>query len=191
MIDDDQIYVVVDIEADGPVPGLYSMLSIGAVATTKDEEVSSFYAKLQPIAGANQFLKTMEWWDSQPEAWQEVIRDAKPAEQAIKDFYGWLNHLDRKPVFVAHPVGYDYAFVSWYLWKYVQVNPFADERGASITLDLSSFIAGKYSRTLLCSFRSELPDWMKVGMPEHTHNALDDARGFGVILRNILQKTSY
>lgn len=186
MIDDDQIYIVVDIEADGPVPGPYSMLSLGAVATTKDEEVSSFYAKLQPIAGADQHPKTMEWWESQSEAWQEVTKDAKPAEQAMKDFHEWLNQLGGKPVFVAHPVGYDYAFVSWYLWKFIQTNPFADERGASITLDLSSFIAGKYDRTILKSFRGKLPDWMKAGMPEHTHNALDDARGFGVILRNIL-----
>ncbi len=58
---DNQIYVVVDIEADGPVAGLYSMLSIGAVATTKDEETSSFYRTILPLEGAAQEPSTMEW----------------------------------------------------------------------------------------------------------------------------------
>lgn len=186
MIDDDQIYVVVDIEADGPVPGLYSMLSVGAVACTKDAEVSSFYEKLEPLPGAAKFPATMEWWQTQPAAWEEVTTNAKPADQVTKQFYDWLKQLNKKPVFVAHPVGYDYAFISWYLWKFVGENPFTNETGASITLDLESFIAGKYSKTVLQSSWRHLPDQLKIGMPEHTHNALDDARGFGVVLRNIL-----
>jgi hypothetical protein len=40
MISDSQIFIVVDIEADGPVAGLNSMLSLAAVATTEKKEVS-------------------------------------------------------------------------------------------------------------------------------------------------------
>ena len=41
MIND--IYVSVDIEADGPIPGDFSMLSLGAVAFNDDgEEIDSF-----------------------------------------------------------------------------------------------------------------------------------------------------
>lgn len=38
MLDDDQLYVIVDIETDGPVPGLYSMLSIGAIANVNGDK---------------------------------------------------------------------------------------------------------------------------------------------------------
>jgi DNA polymerase III alpha subunit (gram-positive type) len=186
MIDDDQIYVVVDIEADGPVAGLYSMLSLGAVATTKDKEVSSFYRKIFPLDGASQNPSTMEWWKSQPEAWREVTTDAQSADAVINEFCEWIESLGREAVFVAHPVAFDYAMVSWYLWKFAGRNPFAGEEGDSRTLDLSSFIAGKYDLTLDNAKRKNLPDQLTQGMPEHSHNALDDAKGYGVILRNVL-----
>jgi DNA polymerase III alpha subunit (gram-positive type) len=189
MIEDDQIYVVVDIETDGPVAGLYSMLSLGAVATTKEEEVSSFYRKTLPLEGAAQEPSTMEWWKTQPEAWREVTTDAQPAVVVMNEFCEWVEGLGKKPVFVAHPVAFDYAVVSWYLWKFVNKDPFTNEKGASRTLDITSFIAGKYNRNLENSKRTRLPESLTKGMPEHSHNALDDARGFAVVLRNVLNET--
>ncbi len=59
---DDQIFIAVDIEADGPIAGLYSMLSIGAVATTTKKEISSFYRRIKPIEGVVQDASTMDWW---------------------------------------------------------------------------------------------------------------------------------
>jgi DNA polymerase III alpha subunit (gram-positive type) len=188
MIDDDQIYVVVDIESDGPVAGLYSMLSLAAVATTATQEISHFYRTLQPLDGASQEPSTMDWWKTQPEAWQEVTQDAEPAETAINEFRDWIERLGKPTVFVAHPIGFDYAVVSWYLWKFAGHNPFTDASGSNRTLDLSSFIAGKFGLTLSQAKRNKLPEWMKAGMPEHSHNALDDARGYGVLLRNVLAK---
>ena len=40
-------YFSVDIETAGPIPGKYSMLSIGACVV--DDPSQSFYAELQPI----------------------------------------------------------------------------------------------------------------------------------------------
>lgn len=186
MIDDGQIYIVVDIETDGPVAGLYSMLSIGAIATTKSEEVSHFYHKLLPLKEASQEPSTMEWWRTQPEAWKEVTTNAEQADKVMNEFCEWVEELGKKPVFVAHPIAFDYAVVSWYFWKFVNRNPFTDKYGASITLDLSSYIAGKFGLKLHDATKKKLPASMTKDMPEHTHNALDDARGFGVILRNVL-----
>ena len=187
MIDDDQIYVVVDIEADGPVPGLYSMLSFGAVAMTKDGEQGTFYKKVTALPGAVQHPATMQWWETQPVAWQEATTNAEDPSLVMDEFCNWLSDLGKNPVFVAHPVAFDYAFISWYLWKFAGKNPFVNEKGASITLDLTSYISGKYSQSLTKSMRSNLAEWMKNGMPEHSHNALDDAKGFAVILINILR----
>lgn len=164
------------------------MLSFGAVATGKNKELGSLYRKVKRLEGAFQNETTMEWWKSQPTAWEEVSKDAKSADQAMKEFLDWVTQFKGKPIFVAHPVGYDYSFISWYLWKFIGKNPFTDERGASITLDIASYISGKYNRSLDSSSRKDLPDWMKRGMPKHSHNALEDAQGFAVILRNILAR---
>jgi hypothetical protein len=48
-MDDNQIYVIVDIEADGLTPELFSMFSTGAVAATKEAEIARFYRKLLPL----------------------------------------------------------------------------------------------------------------------------------------------
>lgn len=182
----DQIYVVVDVEADGPVPGLFSMLSIGAVATTDKEEVGSFYRKVLPLDDASEHPPTMEWWKTQPKAWQEVTTDARSAKEVMKEFDEWIESLGKTPLFVAQPVAFDYMFVSWYFWKFIGKNPFTENSGAPSALDLPSFISGRYSTSIRESKRTNLPDWMEKGMPKHSHNALEDARGFAVILRNVL-----
>mgnify|MGYP006282792793 CR=1 FL=1 len=40
-------YVMVDVEADGPIPGRYSMISLGAVLAREPLDVT-FYAELMP-----------------------------------------------------------------------------------------------------------------------------------------------
>lgn len=186
MKDNDEIYIVIDIEADGPVPGQYSMLSIGAVATTGKEEVGIFSAQLLPLKGASQHQATMEWWKSQPEAWKAATENQKPPQQVMQDFCEWLKGFDGKLIVTAHPIGFDYSFVSWYLWKYINENPFADSNGAVVNLDIASFVSGSLHLKVSDSTRTKMPEMLKKGMPEHNHNALDDARGFAVILRNIL-----
>lgn len=186
MLDKDQIYVVVDIETNGPVPGFYSMLSIGAVASSIDEEIASFYHKLLPCEGAREDADTMKWWESQPEAWREVTTDQLPPDKVMREFYDWVNSLKAVPVFVAHPVWFDYSFVSWYLHKFAQ-NPFDDYTGVLRVLDLPSFAAGKLNVSLSKSARPQLPESLKIGMSEHSHTAIDDARGYAVMLRNLLK----
>ena len=56
------LYLSVDIEADGPIPGPYSMLSIGAVAITIDGKiVGTFSANLAPLPQASQHPETMQF----------------------------------------------------------------------------------------------------------------------------------
>lgn len=187
MLDKTQIYVIVDIETDGPVPGLHSMLSIGAVSSTEEKEVSSFYRTLRPYKGAKQDPDTMEWWSRHPDSWQEVTASPEDAEVVIKDFYDWVEGLGAIPVFVASPLVFDFGFTHWYLHNFVGANPFIDYTNTQRTLDLASFTAGKLGLPLSRAHRSHLPASLRSGAPEHSHKAIDDARGYGVLLRNILQ----
>lgn len=186
MIDKNQIYVCVDIEADGCVPGIYSMLSIAAVATDAKKDISEFYRTIQPCKDAKQDPDTIEWWSKHPEAWEEVTTNPQPPEKVMKEFVAWVKSLGAEPVFVAHPVALDYTFVGWYLQKFAGEDPFRNEKNFSRTLDLRSFISGKYNITLTQAHRKNLPEALTKGMPKHTHQAIDDARGYTIILRNVL-----
>lgn len=42
-----EVFISVDIEASGPIPGEYSLLSIGACMVDNPDE--SFYAELKPV----------------------------------------------------------------------------------------------------------------------------------------------
>lgn len=190
MIDDTQIYVVVDIETDGPVPGMYSMLSIGAVASTNIAEVSSFYEKLLPLPDAGQYKPTMDWWNANPDAWQEATSDARASDVVMKEFNDWVKDLNATPVFVASPLVFDYGFVSWYLEKFTRTNIFTDYTDVQRTLDIASFCAGKLERPLNQSRLTQIPKSFLDGMPKHSHKAIDDARGYGVVLRNLLRQES-
>ncbi len=55
-----EIYVSVDIEADGPIPGDYSMLSLGSAAYDSDGNlISTFTVNVAPLEGAKQQADTM------------------------------------------------------------------------------------------------------------------------------------
>lgn len=65
---DNSIYISVDIEADGPIPGEYSMLSIGACAFKPDgTEHGRFWTNIERLPNAKQHPDTMAWWKTQPE----------------------------------------------------------------------------------------------------------------------------
>jgi len=186
MIYDSQIFIVVDIEADGPAVGLNSMLSLAAVATTEKEEVSSFYRKLMTLPDASPDPGTTAWWQENEEALTEATTDSQPPEQVMTEFYNWINELGREPVFVAYPIGLDYTFVSWYLFRFAPGNPFKNKKNGIRTLDLKSYVVGKLGLPFASAQRESWPKEVTKDMPAHTHNALDDAIGHAVALRRLI-----
>jgi DNA polymerase III alpha subunit (gram-positive type) len=187
MLEDNQIYIVVDIELDGLAAGEHSILSIGAVASTADQEVDSFYKKVLPLEDLSSSSETMSWWKTQPEAWQEVNTDAEPAATVIEEFRTWVKSFGKSPVFVASPLVLDYPFIRWYLQRFGGEQLFEDDEPIQRTLDLASFTSGQLAIPLAQSRRMQLTPELTKGMPEHSHKAIDDARGYGVILRNVLK----
>ena len=62
-----EIYVSVDIEADGPIPGDNSMLSIGSAAYDESESLlSTFSANILPLQAGQQNPITMDFGASNP-----------------------------------------------------------------------------------------------------------------------------
>lgn len=176
-----EIYVSIDIEADGPIPGPHSMLSFGAAAFTEDKKlVSTFEANLELLEGAAPNPSTAEWWKTQPEAWAKCRENLQKPEEAMPKFVAWVKALPGRATCVAYPAGFDFMFVYWYLIRFAKESPFS----------FSCFDIKSYATALVgLPFR----DVSKRTMPQHwfekvphTHVALDDAKEQGLICMNMI-----
>jgi hypothetical protein len=170
-------YISADIEADGPIPGRYSMLSFGlAVAATFDGETfepraadETFYRELKPIGER-----------CLPEAIaasgldrDELLRVGADPAQAMSDAVAWVDLVasDARPVLVGYPVVFDWMFLHWYFVAFCDESPF----GFSGALDMKTIYQQKARVLLDAAGRNDLPAELRAARP-HTHNALDDAR---------------
>lgn len=178
-----EIYVSTDVEADGPIPGPHSMLSFGSAAFTPGGElVATFSANLELLPGAAPDPRTQEWWQSQPEAWEACRTNVEAPEQAMPRYAAWLKSLPGKPVFVGYPVAYDFMFVYWYLMRFAGESPFSHS-----ALDIKTVAMLALRRPYRESTKKNMPRrWF--GEQPHTHVALDDAIGQGVLLCNMLKE---
>jgi hypothetical protein len=180
----DEIYISTDIEADGPIPGPHSMLSIGAAAYTADKTlVSTFSANLETLPGAQSHPKTAQWWATQPEAWAACRKDPEAPELAMTRFVSWIRTLEGKPVFVAYPAGFDFLFVYWYLMKFVGESPFSHT-----ALDIKSFAMAVLKTNYRESTKRNMPKRWFDDLP-HKHIALSDAIEQGALFCNMLKQS--
>jgi hypothetical protein len=182
-----EIYVSTDVEADGPIPGPHSMLSFGSAAFLEDQTlVSTFSRNLELLDGAAPDPRTDAWWKTQPEAWAACRRDTVAPERAMRDYVEWLRALPGKPVFVGYPAAYDFLFVYWYLIKFTGESPFSHS-----ALDLKTYAMSLLGGGYRDATKRNMPKaWFiaKDGAaPPHTHVALDDAIGQGVLFCNMLR----
>jgi hypothetical protein len=121
-----EIYVSTDVETDGPIPGVYSMLSFASAAYRADKTLlTTFEANLQTLPDATAHPKTMDWWQSQPEAWQACRENIQPPAVIMLRYSSWLKELPGPPVFVGYPAAFDFMFVYWYLIKFTGESPFS------------------------------------------------------------------
>ncbi|MFO0969732.1 MAG: hypothetical protein U0793_29595 [Gemmataceae bacterium] len=176
-----EVFVSTDVEADGPIPGPHSMLSLASAAYLADKTLlGTFTANLEPLEGAQGHPETMAWWRTQPEAWAACRKDARDPAAVMRSYSDWLRALPGPPVFVAYPACYDFLFVYWYLMRFVGASPFAHSG-----LDMKTFAMALLGTPFRETTKSSMPaDWFDP-LP-HTHVALDDALEQGALFCNML-----
>jgi DNA polymerase III epsilon subunit-like protein len=137
------VYFSVDVEASGPVPGLYNLVSIGAVPVGRETgawkpEDGRFYVELKPIGGG---------FDAEAMAVHGIPRErletsGTPAEKAMRDLRDFVEKRCRpssaRAVFVGHNVGFDWSYISYYFVLFGIPNPFGYK-----SLDLKSLAMGR------------------------------------------------
>lgn len=152
-------YVMVDIEADGPIPHDYSMVSLGAVIVEPGLS-RSFYGQLRPIS---------EQWI--PEALavsghsrEETLGFEEP-KVVMERFAAWLKaECPQRKLFISDNNGFDWQFVNWYFHHFVGENPF----GFS-----SQNLGSLYKGLVQDSFKN----FKHLRRTRHTHHPVDDAKG--------------
>lgn len=161
-----ETFISVDIEASGPIPGEYSMLSIGAAVV--GDLSKTFYIELKPIN--DNFIQRA--LDVTKFSMQELKERGTEPSEAMKKFEEWVLGVckqDARPVFVAFNATFDWSFVNYYFHKFLGRNPF----GIS-GLDIKAYYMGmkrcNWGETVKRKINNEFPSKTK-----HTHNALDDA----------------
>lgn len=174
----DDIFISIDIECDGPCPGLHSMLSLGAAAFDNDGRlVSTFEANLKPIEGATQDPTTMkDFWEKNKTAWKYSTQNAMDAKIVMLRFDKWVNDLpgkEKRPV--CTPAGFDFSFLYYYMHRFT---------GRSVLdfkcIDIRSYVSGMKGYAYQYSGKTSWPDRWRDRRFAHTHCALDDAIEQGV-----------
>lgn len=151
-----------DVEADGPCPGLYSMVSFAAIVVEPalDRE---FFSEIAPIS---------EQWVPKALAVSGYTREqtcafTQPPEVMIA-FSEWLlsiqGNKNERLMFVSDNNGFDWQFINYYLWAYTDGNPF-----------------GHTSMNVPCLYKGMVKDCFQtfkhLRVTRHTHDPRDDVRG--------------
>lgn len=121
-------YFCVDLEANGPVPGLYDMVSLGAVVVAPDPEGNlaigdSIYLEMKPQAPRfDAKAAAIHGLDQ-----DRLRREGLPRRQATQDLAAFVLAQTRpgtEPVFVGHNAPFDWSHVAWVYAAEDLPNPF-------------------------------------------------------------------
>lgn len=190
---DDWVYVVTDIECDGMWPGRNSMLSFASVAVSLDgTRYGEFEAVLETLPEATPDPDTTQWWATQPEAWKAATSDPEPAAEVMARFTNWVKALPAKRVFAASPLILDAGWIDYYLRQFTPYAAFIgpdddDQLFAGPGLCIRSYASAVTGRPVAELAADAFPsEWF--GDIEHTHRAIDDARGYANLLVTLAAK---
>lgn len=181
-------YFMVDIECSGPVPGLYDMVSLGAVVVAPDAHGKlhigeTWYAELRPESDrVDPGAMKVNGLDI-----EDLRRNGRPRRDALIDLSAWVKALTvkgTKPVFVAHNAPFDWSFVSWCFVAEDLPNPFGYK-----ALCTKSLATGKLGVHWFDSSKEVLEERLHLPKEDSTlkHRADYDAQYQAIILVKLLE----
>jgi DNA polymerase III epsilon subunit-like protein len=171
-----EAYIVVDIEASGPSPGLHALLSIGAC--TLEEPRQTFYVELRPDREAF----TLEALAVSGLSLDQLSTEGTPPAEAMQRFADWVDRVvpaGARPVLAALNAPFDWMFVSEYFYRYLGRNPLGHS-----ALDLKAYYMGLHG----VGWREtsyEHASRRYLGQRELEHHALADAINAAEILESM------
>ena len=175
-----ELYVAADVEADGPIPGPFSMIALGMAVVGRPD--LTFYTEIRPISDAHD-----------PEALavsgldRERVREAPAAEEAMAAAARWLDGLRPlgRPVFLAAPAVWDGMFVHWYFMRFCGRSPFGPT-GSGV--DLRSYYMGLAGCPWVETRKNLIKHALRLTHLAHTHHARDDAAELAAVFEALLER---
>jgi len=169
-------YYFVDVEADGPCPGLYSMISFGAVRLDDDLQ-DTFYRTTKPISG-NYKLETLKI--SCPD--RETHETYGDPWEAMIDFEKWIftTNTGSRPIFMSDNPAFDWQWINYYFHKYLGENPFG--------------YSARRIGDIYCGATGNMyASWKHFRKTSHDHHPVNDAIGNAeafIEIQKILKETN-
>lgn len=153
-------YFVVDVEADGQIPGLNSMVCFGAVKVVEGLS-DTFYGRTRPIS---------EDFDIDALAISGISREQHKQFPdpfvEINRFAEWVEKVNTggRPTLITDNPAFDFAYMNYYFHVYHGSNPFG--------------WSARRIGDLYCGMvRDASAKWKHLRKTKHTHHPVDDAKG--------------
>jgi DNA polymerase III epsilon subunit-like protein len=152
-------WIVVDVEADGPVPPEFSMICFGAVVVT-DRLDQTFYGEVAPISERTNLAAAAISGISR--ARHELFE--KP-EIVMPRFADWVAaNTKGRPIFVSDNPAFDWQWINYYFHKFCGGNPFG--------------YSARRIGDLYCGMeKNAYAQWKHLRKTRHDHNPVNDAKG--------------
>jgi DNA polymerase III epsilon subunit-like protein len=185
-----EVFFCVDIEASGPVPALYNLVSIGAVVVSRRDDVwapeeERFYVELKPMAPG---------FDPGAMKVHGITREhleahGVPAGEAMRLLSAFvetrLRRTGGRAVFVGHNAVFDWSYISWYYERFGIPNPFGYK-----ALDTKSMAMGRLEIGWFETSKERLEELLALPAQDEaqTHRADYDAHYQALILAALLNR---
>lgn len=176
-----EVFISVDVETAGPIPGEYSLLSIGACAV--DDDSQTFQCELKPI-NRNADPKALEVTGL---SLDELADRGLEPEAAMEAFELWAKTLagdDGTLVFVGFNAPFDWSFVNYYFHRFAGGNPFG-----FTALDIKALYMGVVGGSWADTRSSKIAELL-APTRRGDHDALHDALYQAELFRLVRQKSS-
>lgn len=154
------MWFVVDVESDGPIPNINSMVSFGAVIVEENPN-RSFYGKTKPIS---------DIWVPEALAISGISREEHllfdDPKEVMTKFEEWIlsQNKNGRPIMWSDNIAYDWQWINYYFHYYIGRNPFG--------------FSGRRISDFYCGLQKDTSArWKHLRKTSHTHNPVDDATG--------------
>jgi hypothetical protein len=153
-------FICVDVESDGPIPHIYSMVCFGAVVV-EEPITKTFYGQTNPIS---------DKWIPEALAISGFTREQHQKfddpKLVMEKFAQWIlaNNSNGRPVFVSDNPAYDWQFINYYFQYFLGSNPFG-------------FSARRIGDLYAGMKMSVFERWKYLRKTKHDHNPVNDAIG--------------
>jgi DNA polymerase III epsilon subunit-like protein len=173
-----ETFISIDVETAGPIPGEYSMLSIGACLVASP--FLTFTCELKPIN--DKFVS--EALDVSGLSLERLKETGIEPEVAMSRFREWIIEAagDNVPVFVGFNAPFDWSFINYYFHRFTGDNPFG-----FTALDIKALWMGVSGCSWADTRSSRIADAVQPKL-HGDHDALHDAQYQAELFRLVLDR---